>query len=125
MVRFQEKRAHEILSGISNAITISSRLREISNNVENAEFKNLLADLSLELADTKLKAAGLTSEMVKLREELDELKSADGIKCPSCGNKTFKIVSIRPHPTFGMLGVQERLHKCSSCGFEESKTVET
>ena len=115
----------DIISGIANALTISSRLREIAKNIENAEFKSLLADLSLELSDAKLKMADLMSDNAQLKEELTKLKSSDGFKCPSCASMAFKIISTKPHPTFGRLGVQERKHKCSSCGFEESKTIET
>ncbi|AEX22256.1 hypothetical protein [Vibrio sp. EJY3] len=60
----------DILSSISTALSLTSRLREISKSIEDAEFKNLLADLSLELADAKLKIADLTSENAELREQI-------------------------------------------------------
>jgi len=50
------------------------RLREISKNIEEAEFKNLLADLSNELADIKLEAAGLKEKLVAVQEENRILK---------------------------------------------------
>ena len=45
------------------------RLREISKNVAEAEFKNLLADLSSELADVKIEAAALKEKIATLQEE--------------------------------------------------------
>lgn len=113
----------DILSTVSTAISLATRLREIGKNIENAEFKNLLADLSLELADAKLKIVYVVSENALLKEKLEELTSASGEKCPSCNNRTFKIILTRPHPTFGELGKKEREYKCSKCGFEESKMV--
>jgi hypothetical protein len=41
------------LTTIDHAITLARRLREISKNMAEAEFKNVLADLSNELADAK------------------------------------------------------------------------
>ena len=108
----------DIISSVSTAITLAGRLREISKNIENAEFKNLLADLSLELADAKLKMADL------MKEKLNALTSATGELCPKCNNRTFEIISTKKHPTFGDLGAQEREYKCSGCGFAESKFIE-
>ena len=45
----------DIVTTISTAISLTSRLKEISENIRDAEFKNLLADLTLELADAKIK----------------------------------------------------------------------
>jgi len=107
----------EIMNTISTALSIASRLKEIGKNINDAEFKNLLADLSLELADTKLKIVEVVEENAKLKEKILELESADGEKCPKCGNRTFEITSTEKHSTFGVLGVMERQYKCSSCGF--------
>lgn len=41
----------DIISSVRQSITLVQRLREISKNITEAEFKNLLADLSSELAD--------------------------------------------------------------------------
>jgi hypothetical protein len=49
----------DIVSTISTSIELAKRLREISKNIENAEFKSLLADLYGELADLKLAGADL------------------------------------------------------------------
>lgn len=114
----------DIISTVSAAITLTTRLREISKNIEDAEFKNLLADLSLELADAKLKLADLVAGNAELREKLHALTSATGERCPKCNNRTFEIVSTKPHPIFGEMGAKEREYKCSGCGFAESSFVE-
>jgi hypothetical protein len=59
----------EIVSSVTNAITLVSRLKKISENIRDAEFKNLLADLSLQLADAKMKMASLIHENAELHEK--------------------------------------------------------
>lgn len=114
----------DLISTISTTITLATRLREISKNIEDAEFKNLLADLSLELADTKLKIADLINENTELKEKLNSLTSANGELCPKCNNRTFEIISTKPHKIFGDMGAKEREYECSGCGFTESKFIE-
>ena len=115
----------DIVSTISTALSIASRLKEVSEKVRDAEFRNLVADLSIELAEVKLKVANLLEENAKLKGQLLTLQSAGGEQCPKCGNRTFELTSSKPHPTFGELGVVERTYKCSTCGFQEAKTIET
>jgi len=69
---------HSVITSINNAITLAQRLREISKNIEDAEFKNVLADLSLEIADTKLSLAQVTEENAQLKSELTKLKHSRG-----------------------------------------------
>jgi Zn finger protein HypA/HybF involved in hydrogenase expression len=114
----------DLISSVSTAISLATRLREISKNIEDAEFKNLLADLSLELADAKLKIADLVSENAELKEKMHSLTSATGERCPKCKNPTFEIISTKPHGIFGDMGAKEREYKCSACGFAESKFIE-
>ena len=64
----------DMISAVSNSITLVQRLREISKNITEAEFKNLLADLSSELADVKLEAAALKEQLATLQEENRVLK---------------------------------------------------
>lgn len=59
----------DIVSSISASIKLAQRLREITKNMADAEFKNLLADLSSELADAKLEAASLKEKLAALQEE--------------------------------------------------------
>ncbi|WP_432721844.1 hypothetical protein R0381_002060 [Jeongeupia wiesaeckerbachi] len=64
----------DILTTIGTSIDLAKRLREISKNIEDAEFRNLLADLSNELADLKLEAASLKERIAELQEENGLLK---------------------------------------------------
>lgn len=114
----------DIISSVSTAITLATRLRDISKHIEDAEFKNIVADLSLELADAKMKMAELISENAVLKEKLFSFTRTSGELCPKCNNRTFEIISTKPHPTFGDLGAKERLYQCTGCGFQESKLID-
>ncbi len=65
----------DIFSTLSTAITVTRRLKEVGENIKDAEFKNLLADLSLELADAKLQLADILEENATLKKELQIIKS--------------------------------------------------
>ncbi|CAI2308477.1 hypothetical protein P3592_19205 [Vibrio parahaemolyticus] len=113
----------DILSSVSTAISLATRLREIGKNIGDAEFKNLIADLSLELAESKMKVADLVSENAALKEKLASLTSATGEVCPKCNNRTYEIISTKPHEDMGDLGVIVRVYKCSTCDFSEPKLI--
>lgn len=73
----------DILSSVATAVSLTTRLREIGKHIEDAEFKNVLADLSLELADAKLKISGLVSENTDLKENLRNASEF----CPKCNRR--------------------------------------
>ena len=64
----------ELLDGVNLSISLAKRLKEISKNIEVAEFKNVLADLYGQLATVKSEAADLKIRLVKLQEENRVLK---------------------------------------------------
>ena len=132
-VVYKESIVHSVITSINNAITLAQRLREISKNIEDAEFKSLLADLSLEMADTKLALAQVTDENAELRSKLTKLKhsrgesqselifkdfayyseSDDGPFCSGCYDTQKQKIRLSPvtghFTTFGRF-------KCPSCG---------
>ena len=99
-----------------------------TGNVKDAEFKNLLADLSSELANLKLAAASLKEQIVALQEENALLKKTaqpadeepigrkwgcyqfrgdDGLYCPGCWDSRRKKSSTTR--------VTSKLRMCSVC----------
>ena len=54
---------------------MATRLREISKNIEDAEFKNALADLMSQLAEAKIDAAQAKEKLATLMTENVELKA--------------------------------------------------
>jgi hypothetical protein len=113
----------DLVTSVSTALSIASRLKKISENVKNAEFKNLLADLSLELADLKMKLADVLEENVKLHEKIKELQNIEGEPCPKCHKRGWQLKSSRPDSLLGQLGGIRRTYECSFCGFSEDKLV--
>ena len=67
--------------------SLVKQLREISKNVSEAKFRNLLADLSIELADAKLKIAALKEELAVQTEGIRELKRTPDAKSKPPGMK--------------------------------------
>jgi hypothetical protein len=121
----------DIVSSASTAIAIVKRLREISKNIEEAEFKNLLADLSNELADVKLEAAALKEAIAALKEENAQLKNVasppekligtkwgcyqfendDGLYCTACWDtKRQKCRTTRASSRFRLCPVCQAPH---------------
>lgn len=110
----------DVVSTIGTAITLTKRLREISKKIEDAEFKNLLADLSLELADAKLKIAELMEQNADLMVKVRSLESLDSEPCPKCRKRTWELISSAPDKVFGRLGGTRRNYRCSECNHSES-----
>ncbi|NOH69446.1 hypothetical protein [Vibrio rotiferianus] len=79
----------DVLSSIGHAVSLAKRLREISRNIEDAEFKNLLADLNLELADTKLALADVIEQNSQLKLEINEIKNSQGFNLNQLKFKEF------------------------------------
>ena len=117
----------DFIGSITTSISLAKRLREISKNIEDAEFKNLLADLSSELADLKIEAASLKEKVAALQEEnllLKQLAPAqdekpsgrkwgcyqfsgdDGLYCPACwDSKRMKSSTTRVNSNFRLCSV--------------------
>jgi hypothetical protein len=113
----------DIISTISSAISLTRRLKTISDNIKDAEFKNLLADLTLQLADVKLKLASILEENVALKQQIKENENTEGDPCPKCRMRSYQLVSSKPDSVFGEVGGVRRLYKCSSCEFSEEKLI--
>jgi hypothetical protein len=74
----------DIDSSLDNSITLVRRLQEITINIDEAEFKELLAGLAGELADARIEAAALEEMVATLKEENRVLKATavDGEEKP-------------------------------------------
>ncbi|CAH7265607.1 hypothetical protein [Vibrio sp. 99K-1] len=84
----------DVLGSIGQAISLAKRLRDISKNIEDAEFKNLLADLNLELADTKLALADVIEQNSQLKLEINELKNSQGSNLNKLEFRKFAYFSL-------------------------------
>lgn len=65
----------EALSAIDNALHLVKRLREVSTKVKEAEIRNVIADLYIELANVKVQTADLTGKNLRLAEAKTKLEN--------------------------------------------------
>lgn len=65
----------ESVQAIQSAIEIVGKLRDASKAINDAEFKQHLADLMDQLSDAKLQASVLRSDLAAVRDENTELKA--------------------------------------------------
>ena len=117
----------EILNSMSAALEMVSKLRDLNKRIESADFSNALADLSLELAEMKIRLAGLIEENDELKRKLLERNSqklefkefayfsqeADGPFCPGCYDSSRKVIRLaKESSAFQVFGS----HSCPVCG---------
>ena len=65
----------DLITGITTAIDIAKKLRDLNKKVGEAEFKTLLAELYSELGDAKLEATNLKSDLADRKREIVDLKA--------------------------------------------------
>lgn len=66
----------DVVSSVNGAIALVSTLREVAKKIDQAEIRNLLADLSNELADAKMAVAELKEQLATASDENRLLKEA-------------------------------------------------
>ena len=72
----------EIITGLTSAIDIVTKLNALNEKIKDADIKMLIADLNIELAKAKNSIAELITENQKLKSEIDNLRN----------NKTEKLL---------------------------------
>jgi hypothetical protein len=113
----------EVFATIASALATAKKMKEISDKIKDAELRNLVGDLSLELAEIKIQLANVTEENSQLKAKVRALENTEGDPCPKCRKRGWNVESSQPDPTFGDLGGIRRTYKCSLCGFSESKLI--
>lgn len=113
----------EYIAAVTSAIALAKQAREIGTALKHAELKNIIGDLSMQLADVKIGMADLIEENYKLKKQLESIQNADGESCPRCRQRSYVLADSVPHPIFGQVGGVVRTYKCPSCGFSESSTI--
>jgi len=110
----------DLLPAISRAVTLATRLRVISDRGKDAEFRGIVADLLLELAEVQLKLDELMNENAALRGQLQTQGNPQGERCPRCFELGWRMTSSRPH---GQLGGMVQTYACAKCGLKEEVVV--
>ncbi|HKD53549.1 MAG TPA: hypothetical protein VKB72_04965 [Steroidobacteraceae bacterium] len=102
---------------LNRAITLATRLRAASEkNKANAEFKGLIDDILLELAEVQMRLEEVFTENVSLKSQAHAKAHPKGELCPRCGEFGWKVINTRPH---GQQGAIAQTYSCPKCGLKE------
>jgi hypothetical protein len=80
----------EIITALSTAISITTKLRELGKKINDAEFSMLLADLSLQLSDVKMLSADIKLENASLKEKIMKLENKIALKDTMVYSEEFR-----------------------------------
>ena len=97
-----------------------TRLRVISERVRDAEFKGIVADLLLELAEAQMKLDELLNENAALKGQMQSSSNPKGDRCPRCFEFGWRVTTSRAH---GQLGGMVQTYTCPKCGLKEEVVV--
>jgi hypothetical protein len=106
----------DLLPAIARAVTLATRLRVMSERGRDAEFKAIVADLLLELAEVQLKLDELMNENAALQGQVQSQANPKGQRCPRCFELGWRVTGSRPH---GQLGAIIQTYTCGKCGLKE------
>ena len=120
MARLILSRMSDLQPAISRAVTLATRLRVISDRGRDAEFRAIVADLLLELAEVQLKFDELINENAALKGQVQAHSNPKGERCPRCFEFGWRVTSSRPH---GQLGAMVQTYACGKCGLKEEVMV--
>jgi predicted RNA-binding Zn-ribbon protein involved in translation (DUF1610 family) len=110
----------DLFPEISRAVALATRLRVISERGRDAESKQLVADLLLELAGVQLRLDELLNENAALKGQLQTHSNPKGERCPRCFEFGWRVTASRPH---GQLGGMVQTYGCAKCGLKEEVVV--
>ena len=84
-------------------------------------------ELSNENTRLKNKLEQAIAEAGRLESQLQELKTGafGTYVCDHCGSPDLKRTGSREDPTFGVLGIKQKVFSCNSCGKESAFTPES
>jgi ssDNA-binding Zn-finger/Zn-ribbon topoisomerase 1 len=111
----------DLLSSISQAMALATRLRSKSEKLKETEFKQLADALLLELAEMQLKLDDLMSDNVAMKGQLQAQANPQGECCPRCGELGWRVSSTKPHKT---PGVMVQTYTCPKCRLKEETLIE-
>lgn len=101
----------------------------LENKNKMLEEKNVILEKKIKSLEAENKTAQFNLQQAKQRiKQLEEQASTvhignpDGYVCDHCGSPSLKRTGSRPDPTFGDLGVKQKLFTCNECGKQSAFT---
>jgi len=119
------------LDGIERLINEHGSAVILKERIALANDKHSMLEDKIQALESENKALLLDLNNSKLKiKQLQELVSnvnntnPEGYVCDHCGNGALKRTGSRPDPTFGVLGIKQKVFSCNSCGKESAFTPE-
>lgn len=90
----------------------------LESDNENLKDENRALKLNLEEAKEKIK---------EFEEQISSIHNTnpDGYVCDHCASPSLTRTGSRPDPTFGDLGIKQKIFSCNVCGKESAFTPES
>jgi uncharacterized protein with PIN domain len=87
----------------------------LEDKIKNLESENQALKLNLEQAEQQISV---------YKAQLNNIQNTnpDGYVCDNCGGNSLNRIGSRPDPTFGTLGVKQKIFMCNSCGQKSAFT---
>ncbi|GAC1456082.1 MAG: hypothetical protein PVS2B3_06980 [Steroidobacteraceae bacterium] len=111
---------NDSITSLSQALTLATHLRSMSEKLKEGDFKRTLDALLLELAEVQLKLEELVSENVALKGQVQTQANPQGQLCPRCGELGWSLSGTRPHKT---PGITVQTYTCPKCKLKEEVLV--
>jgi hypothetical protein len=110
----------DLMTSLTQALTLATHLRSMSEKIKEGDFKRILDALLLELAEVQLKLEELISENVALKSQVQAHAHPEGQLCPRCGELGWSLSGSRPHKT---PGVTVQTYTCPKCKLKEEVLI--
>jgi hypothetical protein len=113
----------EVTKAIAQALTLATRLRSLSEKTRDSQFRGIVAELLLELAEVQIKLDALLAEHAALKAQLRAHPSPQAERCPRCHELGWKLAGSRTVRSAGHPDRLAQTYVCSKCGLKEEVLV--
>ena len=112
------------LTAATRALELVRGLRDGERGLDRGELKAAVAELYEKLADVKMALVASRHDLQTKDQTIRDLEGRietlmSGGACPICQEGWLKVMAVRPHPVFGLHGLEEHTLKCSNCDHAE------
>lgn len=108
-------------------LSLQTEAQKLEKRLETAQAETQAANAAAKAC--QLENARLRDECEKQRRQISDLEQSTaksgnpfGYACDHCGSSALKQTGNRPDPTFGIMGVKQRIFTCRDCGKESAFT---
>jgi hypothetical protein len=119
----------KLINEHGSAVILKERISLANDKYAMLEEKNSMLEKKVEILESENETFQLNLQQAKqkirhLEEQLSEIHNSnpDGYVCDHCASPSLTRTGSRPDPTFGDLGVKQKLFSCDACGKESAFT---